>query len=76
MKRLIAALLLMTVFSIAPARIGAEDVPCIVTVVHEATPFATEDDIIIKYRKYNGKWQYRRWNDTKKIWVDPYWIDL
>lgn len=35
-----------------------------------------EDVIITKYRIYNNRMQYRRWNKTKKIWVDPYWIDL
>ncbi|MDO4297343.1 MAG: hypothetical protein Q4C59_02555 [Lachnospiraceae bacterium] len=40
-----------------------------------ATP-CSEDIIVIKYRTYNNRLQYRRWNDTKKIWVDPYWIDL
>lgn len=34
------------------------------------------DIIIIKTRFYNGKQQYRRWNDTKSCWVDPDWIDL
>lgn len=34
------------------------------------------DKIVIKTRIYNGKRQYRRWNDTKACWVDPDWIDL
>ena len=34
-------------------------------------------DVIIKKTRYHdGKWQYRRWNDTKCYWVDPYWIDM
>ncbi len=33
------------------------------------------DDIIVKYRMYNGKLQYRRWNQTTGTWVDPDWID-
>lgn len=33
------------------------------------------DVIVIKSRIYNGKQQYRRWNQTKGCWVDPYWID-
>ena len=37
-------------------------------------PFA--DKIVVKYRYYNGKKQYRRWNETRKCWVDPYWIDM
>lgn len=36
----------------------------------------SEDQIVIKYRLHNGKRQYRRWNKTKKCWVDPKWIDL
>lgn len=34
------------------------------------------DKIVIKYRVYNGKTQYRRWNATKQCWVDPKWIDM
>ena len=40
----------------------------------EVTPRA--DVIVYKFRVYNGKSQYRRWNETKGYWVDPYWIDL
>lgn len=32
------------------------------------------DVIEYKYREYNGRLQYRRWNRTKNRWVDPYWI--
>ncbi|MCI8316986.1 MAG: hypothetical protein HFG96_00465 [Lachnospiraceae bacterium] len=34
------------------------------------------DKIVIKTRFYNGKQQYRRWNQTRACWVDPDWIDL
>ncbi len=34
------------------------------------------DVIVTKTRVYNGKLQYRRWNQTKGVWVDPYWIDM
>lgn len=34
-----------------------------------------KDVIVKKWRVYNGKRQYRRWNDTKKVWVDKAWID-
>lgn len=33
------------------------------------------DKIVTKYRFYKGKRQYRRWNDTKNVWVDSHWID-
>ena len=32
-------------------------------------------NVIIKYRVYNGKLQYRRWDMTIGVWLDPYWID-
>lgn len=35
-------------------------------------PYA--DVIVIKTRLYKGKQQYRRWNETRGYWVDPYWI--
>ncbi len=34
------------------------------------------DEIIIKYRIYNGIIQYRHWNVTKNRWVEPDWINL
>ena len=34
------------------------------------------DVIVYKYRVNNGKYQYRRWNETRGYWVDPYWIDV
>lgn len=37
-------------------------------------PYA--DVIVMKTRVYNGVTQYRRWNETKKCWVDPYWFTL
>lgn len=33
------------------------------------------DVIVWKTRIYNGQLQKRRWNETRDIWVDPYWID-
>ena len=29
-----------------------------------------------KYRVHQGKRQYRRWNETEGVWVDPDWIDM
>lgn len=34
------------------------------------------DKIVYKYRVVDGVHQYRRWNETKGCWVDPYWINL
>jgi len=33
------------------------------------------DSIIVVTRMYYGKLQYRRWNETRNRWVDPYWIN-
>lgn len=35
------------------------------------------DVIVTRYRVGpKGNTQYRRWNVTKNVWVDPYWIDM
>ncbi|MCQ4022070.1 MULTISPECIES: hypothetical protein [unclassified Ruminococcus] len=34
------------------------------------------DQIYWKYRKYFGVLQKRRWNATKRIWVDKAWINV
>ena len=33
------------------------------------------DVIVTKFRWYEGRLQYRHWNETRGYWVDPYWID-
>lgn len=42
----------------------------------ECTIMPCADVIVYKYRFENGKYQYRRWNETRGYWVDPYWIDV
>ncbi len=32
------------------------------------------DVIVRKYRVLNGVVQYRRWNETRGVWVDADWI--
>ncbi len=44
--------------------------------IHESDAMPYADTIVMKYRTYNGMRQYRRWNETKKYWVDPYWLNL
>ncbi|MFQ9156902.1 MAG: hypothetical protein ACLR5B_04495 [Blautia sp.] len=34
------------------------------------------DVIVIKTRIYKGKYQYRRWNETKRRWVDSKWRNI
>lgn len=36
------------------------------------TPYA--DTIVWKYQVIDGVLYKRRWNQTKGVWVDPYWI--
>ena len=38
------------------------------------TPYA--DVIVVKTRIYNGRRQYRRWNETRGYWVDANWINM
>ena len=42
----------------------------------ECTIMPCADVIVYKYRFESGKYQYRRWNETRGYWVDPYWIDV
>ena len=34
------------------------------------------DVVVRKTRLYQGRLQYRRWNQTWGYWGDPYWIDM
>ena len=34
------------------------------------------DEIVRKYRTIYGVLQYRRWNETKGVWVDADWITI
>lgn len=34
------------------------------------------DVIVRKYRRKNGIFQYRHWNETKGCWVEDHWINL
>lgn len=42
----------------------------------EGANILATDTIVYKFRIYNGKQQYRRWNATKGVWVDPHWITI
>lgn len=35
---------------------------------------AKNDNIVYKYKTVGGVLYYRRWNETKQVWVDPDWI--
>lgn len=76
MRKIIVTLLtILTIFSIClPAYAAEVEVP--ETSETESIVEPRADVIVIKYRTYNGKYQYRRWNETQGYWVDPYWIDM
>lgn len=61
----------------APAAYAADAAPepVKVTTVSETAITPRADVIVYKTRTYNGKRQYRRWNQTQGYWVDPDWID-
>lgn len=74
---LIICLLLMNTVCLLPVSAYGE------VSVHESidtlnggsiVPYA--DRIETRYRTYKGVKQYRRYNLTKKCWVDPKWINL
>lgn len=50
--------------------------PSLITISNtDMTPYA--DKIVYKYRENDdGVLQYRRLNETKQCWVDPYWINI
>ncbi|MCD7836695.1 MAG: hypothetical protein LUG83_08645 [Lachnospiraceae bacterium] len=44
--------------------------------IEENASVSRADVIITKYRTYNGVLQYRRWNETRGVWVDDEWITM
>lgn len=74
-----AALFLMVLFAVqaVPLYSHAADMNTMSTFA-ESTEIGTrtKDVIVVKYRYYYGKTQFRRWNQTKGVWVDPAWRDL
>ncbi len=69
----VGAMMVLTAFAgTAQATASVEIGPSVSTTAIEPR----KDVIVSKYRYYNGKVQYRRWNETYGYWVDPYWIDL
>lgn len=74
-KIIITLLTILTIFSVClPVYASEVEVPK--TSEAESIVEPRADVIVIKYRIYNGKYQYRRWNETQGYWVDPYWIDM
>ena len=77
-KRLLCAVGAAAMMATAVQTTFAADIPQTPTPQSSSkstiAPYA--DVIVYKYRIENGKQQYRRWNETRGYWVDPYWIDV
>lgn len=81
LKKLIVVLTLALMISGSVLSASAEEVGVIedTTIVEQSggnggaiVPMA--DKIVMKFRIYNGKHQYRHWNETRGYWVEPDWI--
>lgn len=71
-KSFCAVLFLMLLLAFVPAE--AAHLPEH-TAAEETEGRRYEERIVYKYRVWNGKLQYRRWNETRGYWVDPQWLD-
>lgn len=78
MKRRLMIVMLSCMVVISPAMsVHAMDNAQITTQqVSDGGSVARADVIVTKYREYKGVLQYRRWNQTQGVWVDPYWITM
>ncbi len=68
---LLSLTLLFSVFITGDVNVYAAQPP-----VNETASTRATDILETKYRIYNGKLQYRRWNATLGCWYDPLWMDL
>ncbi len=79
MKKLVfATLLVATIFCSSSVTFAAniEDIEVDNHIEYSDDSIEPRADVIVtKFRYYEGKYQYRRWNQTRGYWVDPEWID-
>lgn len=75
-KLLISSLFFITM--LAPSTVkGAAPCPPVSAMSDSISTYSADEDVIVyKFRTYNGRTQYHRWNETKQKWVDPYWINF
>lgn len=78
MKKLLVIMMCLIIFStnrsataFAAGVSGVEIIDCQYA---SSIGLMSSDVIQYKYRQYNNRMQYRRWNVTRQRWVDPYWI--
>lgn len=51
--------------------------PSVVSASADSTQVSVrKKSIVKKYRTYNGRLQYRRWDEANRVWVDSKWIDI
>ena len=80
-KRIIIAMALVASLAVVAPITNVKAAEIEITLYNEESltqeSIATYADVIQrKYRMYNNKVQYRRWNATRGYWVDEDWIDL
>lgn len=75
-KLIVLILILITGLYMSESETFAASTNCIGETQDNEFTVRAGDKIIKKYRTYNGKRQYRRWNTVKKCWIDKNWIDL
>ena len=74
MKKYLAAAALALALVSAPAAVFSSAVT--VYAADEDVSARTQEVIVKKYRYYNGKLQYRHWNETRGEWVEDHWINV
>lgn len=78
MKKFIVMLILAFMISGSVLSAGAQEVGMIeeapVAEQSSGSVVPTADKIVVKLRVYQGKKQYRHWNETRGYWVEPDWI--
>ena len=47
---------------------------CNASEIETISPLA--DTYVYKYRRLNGVLQKRLWNDSQKVWAEPYWHNV
>lgn len=78
-KKILVIMSLVAMATISTVPVAASeniDSSCVIQRMEEDYGVYGTDVIEYRYRVLSdGTLQYRRWNATKNVWVDPYWID-
>lgn len=75
-KRKILTIVLVAILTLSSNSVLAKAMYVSSAIAANSSVSSTRADVIVyKWREYYGKIQYRRWNETRGYWVDPYWID-